>query len=70
MNLIRCDFCGGTTVGTQEWRKGVIIASPDHGQGSVHICDECVGMCQELIAEHRTRATDGERKMPPPSRDD
>jgi ATP-dependent Clp protease ATP-binding subunit ClpX len=44
IDAIRCSFCGkrGTEVGK-------VIAGP----GSVAICNECVELCAEIIAEER-----------------
>src|SRR5919206_596701 len=43
----RCSFCGK---GQEEVRR--LIAGP----GSVYICDECVELCREIIAEESTPA--------------
>lgn len=41
-NRVRCSFCGKES---KDVRK--LIAGPD----SVHICDECVALCKEIIEE-------------------
>jgi ATP-dependent Clp protease ATP-binding subunit ClpX len=56
--LLKCSFCGK---GQKEVRK--LIAGP-----TVYICDECVGLCNEIMAEEFESAFDINisRKLPPP----
>jgi len=44
-NLI-CTFCGKTDL-------EVLITGP----GGVHICNECVDLCNQIIHDHRIRKT-------------
>jgi hypothetical protein len=44
----RCSFCG-----KREQQVEHLITSKD----SVHICNECVVLCNEIIAMHRAKAT-------------
>ncbi|MGW2514097.1 ClpX C4-type zinc finger protein, partial [Streptomyces scopuliridis] len=56
--LLRCTFCGKNQ---KQVRK--LIAGPS----PVCICDECVGLCNELIAEELDGAHgDGPRELPKP----
>ncbi|MER8070994.1 ATP-dependent Clp protease ATP-binding subunit ClpX [Streptomyces sp. NPDC094034] len=56
--LLRCTFCGKNQ---KQVRK--LIAGPS----PVCICDECVGLCNELIAEELDGAhADGLRELPKP----
>jgi hypothetical protein len=48
---LRCSFCNKTQ---RDVRK--LIAGP-----SVHICDECVDICLDIVPEHRETASE-----PPP----
>jgi ATP-dependent Clp protease ATP-binding subunit ClpX len=41
---VRCSFCGK---GSEQVRK--LVAGPQ-----VYICDECVGLCNEIIATEPT----------------
>ncbi len=41
----RCSFCG-----RGEGRVGRLIAGPD-----VHICDECVEFCNEILEKERSQ---------------
>lgn len=50
--LLRCSFCAKSQ---REVRK--LIAGP-----SVYICDECIGLCNEILAEHAQPAP----AAPPP----
>ncbi|MEU0571094.1 ATP-dependent Clp protease ATP-binding subunit ClpX [Nonomuraea sp. NPDC005983] len=57
-NLLTCTFCGKS----QE-QVNKLIAGP----GSICICDECVGLCNELIEEERGEAAAEEkRELPRP----
>ncbi|TMR90556.1 ATP-dependent Clp protease ATP-binding subunit ClpX [Nonomuraea basaltis] len=56
---LTCSFCGKTQ---QEVRK--LIAGPP----TVHICDECVELCTELITEELA-ASGGEEREPPRPRE-
>ncbi|GAA3556449.1 ATP-dependent Clp protease ATP-binding subunit ClpX [Nonomuraea rosea] len=56
-DLLLCSFCGKSQ---QEVRK--LIAGPP----SVYICDECVELCTELIAEELQDGADGSREPPRP----
>ncbi len=42
----RCSFCGKT----QEQVRRLIA-----GSGGVYICNECVGLCKDIINEEQTR---------------
>jgi ATP-dependent Clp protease ATP-binding subunit ClpX len=55
----RCSFCGK---GADQVRK--LITGP-----SVHICDECVGMCNEILADEGRKQpeTGSEAALPPPA---
>ncbi len=57
-DLIRCSFCGKTQ---NQARR--IIAGPN-----VYICDECVDLCKDIIAEEaeRGRPTGVSRSLPKP----
>jgi len=59
----RCSFCNKSQDEVDR-----LIAGPD----GVSICDECVGICAEVIAEERaqkqTKSTFQMRKIPPPKR--
>ncbi|MEW6600471.1 MAG: ATP-dependent Clp protease ATP-binding subunit ClpX [Nitrospirota bacterium] len=57
-DLLKCSFCGK---GQKEVRK--LIAGP-----TVYICDECVGLCNEIMAEEVEPAFDINisRKLPTP----
>ncbi|RMG00030.1 MAG: ATP-dependent Clp protease ATP-binding subunit ClpX, partial [Nitrospirae bacterium] len=46
---LHCSFCGKNQV---EVKK--LIAGP-----SVYICDECVGLCNEILAEEIETAQEG-----------
>lgn len=46
-----CDFCA-----RKESDVFRLIASPS----SRHICDECVDVCAEIVAEHRKASATGE----------
>ncbi|MDF2711110.1 MAG: ATP-dependent Clp protease ATP-binding subunit ClpX [Nonomuraea muscovyensis] len=56
-DLLRCRFCGKDQ---QQVRK--LIAGP----GRICICDECVGLCNELIAEELAAAEPAPRPVPTP----
>jgi len=44
---ISCSFCGKTL---DEVRKMIAGGSPDESEGRrVHICDECVDLCNDII---------------------
>jgi ATP-dependent Clp protease ATP-binding subunit ClpX len=56
-DLLRCSFCNKTQ---REVRK--LIAGPN-----VYICDECVDICLDIIAEDRAReARESRRSLPKP----
>ena len=56
-DLLRCSFCNKTQ---REVRK--LIAGPN-----VYICDECVDICLDIIAEDRAReARESKRSLPKP----
>ena len=57
-NRVRCSFCGKEA---KDVRK--LIAGPD----SVHICDECVALCKEIIEED-AQANPGGEPTPKDSR--
>jgi hypothetical protein len=38
-----CSFCG---------KKGYQVEKPIAGASGVRICDDCVGLCNEIIEEH------------------
>ena len=50
---VRCSFCGKEA---RDVRK--LIAGP-----KVHICDECVSLCREIIEEDRQREPDRGREL-------
>jgi ATP-dependent Clp protease ATP-binding subunit ClpX len=53
---LACSFCGKSQVDVQR-----LIAGPD-----VYICDECVGLCNDIIAqEHVSEAAGDVRLLPP-----
>jgi ATP-dependent Clp protease ATP-binding subunit ClpX len=53
---LTCSFCGKSQVDVQR-----LIAGPD-----VYICDECVGLCNDIIAqEHVSEAVGDVRLLPP-----
>ncbi|MFG3437413.1 ATP-dependent Clp protease ATP-binding subunit ClpX [Nonomuraea sp. NPDC047897] len=56
-DLLRCRFCGKDQ---QQVRK--LIAGP----GRICICDECVELCNELIAEEFAAARPAPRRVPVP----
>ena len=58
---LRCSFCGKSQ---HEVRK--LIAGP-----TVYICDECIGLCNDIIAEESRREPGGppQGEGPPPSMD-
>ncbi|MDI6800974.1 MAG: ATP-dependent Clp protease ATP-binding subunit ClpX [Thermodesulfovibrionales bacterium] len=57
-NVLRCSFCGK---GQDEVKK--LIAGP-----MVYICDECVGLCNEIIDEElQTPGAKTSKKLPAPS---
>ncbi|MDI3419311.1 ATP-dependent Clp protease ATP-binding subunit ClpX [Streptomyces luteolus] len=57
-NLLKCTFCGKSQ---KQVRK--LIAGPS----GICICDECVGLCNELIAEEAEEAAEGvPRELPTP----
>ena len=51
-NRVRCSFCGKEA---KDVRK--LIAGPD----GVHICDECVALCKEIIEEDAQVSSTGEQ---------
>ncbi|MCL1897371.1 MAG: ATP-dependent Clp protease ATP-binding subunit ClpX [Micrococcales bacterium] len=56
-DLLKCSFCGKSQ---KQVRK--LIAGP-----SVYICDECIDLCNEIIAEELTPKTSGEpAELPKP----
>ena len=52
---LRCSFCGKTQ---DEVRK--LVAGP-----KVYICDECIDLCNDIIAEECDRESGGTRNAPP-----
>jgi ATP-dependent Clp protease ATP-binding subunit ClpX len=57
-NLLKCTFCGKN----QKQVKRLIA-----GPAGVHICDECVELCNELIEEELGAASEaGQRELPKP----
>jgi len=53
---LACSFCGKSQVDVQR-----LIAGPN-----VYICDECVGLCNDIIAqEHATESVGDVRLLPP-----
>jgi len=54
---LNCSFCGKTQV---EVKK--LIAGP-----SVYICDECVGLCNEILAEEMEAAQEGKEHLELPT---
>ncbi|MFC7302882.1 ATP-dependent Clp protease ATP-binding subunit ClpX [Streptomyces monticola] len=57
-SLLKCTFCGKSQ---KQVRK--LIAGPS----GICICDECVGLCNELIAEEAEETAQGEpRELPTP----
>lgn len=52
-----CSFCGR---GQDEVQR--LIAGP----GNVFICDECVAMCSQIIAEENEQKVPATRRTPPP----
>src|SRR5687768_10865401 len=56
---LTCSFCGKSQ---KEVKK--LIAGP-----TVYICDECIGLCNDIIAEEQDKDShrDGELKIPKPS---
>jgi len=55
--ILRCSFCGKSQ---KEVRK--LIAGP-----TVYICDECIGLCNDIIAEEMNEALEiGLTKLPTP----
>ncbi|MET9514693.1 ATP-dependent Clp protease ATP-binding subunit ClpX [Streptomyces sp. NPDC002994] len=59
-DLLKCTFCGKS----QKQVKKLIA-----GPGGICICDECVGLCNELIAEEPDGPASGEPKKPPTPRE-
>ena len=56
-DLLRCSFCNKSQ---REVRK--LIAGPN-----VYICDECVDICLDIIAEDRAKeARETKRQLPKP----
>lgn len=45
MKNIYCNFCG-------KERAGVFYLV--EGPGDIHICDECVQLCVDVLAKHRS----------------
>ena len=55
-NGVTCSFCGKTQDNVQR-----LIAGPD-----VYICDECVGLCNEILTQDKlTEETEEGRHLPP-----
>ncbi|MCF8085785.1 MAG: ATP-dependent Clp protease ATP-binding subunit ClpX [Desulfohalobiaceae bacterium] len=55
-NGVTCSFCGKTQENVQR-----LIAGPD-----VYICDECVGLCNEILTQDKlTEETEEGRHLPP-----
>ncbi|MDR3201961.1 MAG: ATP-dependent Clp protease ATP-binding subunit ClpX, partial [Bifidobacteriaceae bacterium] len=56
-DLLKCSFCGKSQ---KQVRK--LIAGP-----SVYICDECIELCNEIIAEEVAETSDSEvAELPKP----
>ena len=53
---LACSFCGKSQVDVQR-----LIAGPD-----VYICDECVGLCNDIIAQEHVGDTAGDVRLLPP----
>ena len=51
LEYLRCSFCGKTQIQVER-----LIAGP----GGVYICNECVVVCAEVIAEERKHGAEGE----------
>jgi ATP-dependent Clp protease ATP-binding subunit ClpX len=51
---VACSFCGK---GVDQVEK--IIQGP-----SVHICNECVGLCNEVLEEEKPAGTESKRESP------
>ncbi len=58
-NQYKCSFCGK---GQKEAKK--LIASPN---GEAYICDECVGICKDIIAELGKKSSFEKIELPTPS---
>ncbi len=56
-NKLHCSFCGKTQVEVQK-----LIAGP-----SVYICDECVGLCNEILAEEMESVQEGKGHLELPT---
>lgn len=41
--IVYCDFCGAAS-----HERKVLVASPE----KIHICDECISICTEIVASH------------------
>ena len=58
-NEPRCSFCGKT-----ETQANQLVSGPD----GVHICDECIALCQEIIADDLGTAPSQEpQNLPKPT---
>ena len=53
---LACSFCGKSQVDVQR-----LIAGPD-----VYICDECVGLCNDIIAQEHVSDGVGDVRLLPP----
>jgi len=51
-----CSFCGKSQMDVQR-----LIAGPD-----VYICDECVGLCNDIIAQEHVSESTGDMRLLPP----
>ena len=51
LEYLRCSFCGKTQVHVEK-----LIAGP----GGVYICNECVQLCAQVIAEEREHGPEAE----------
>jgi hypothetical protein len=51
LEYLRCSFCGKTQIQVER-----LIAGP----GGVYICNECVRLCAEVIAEEREQGPEAE----------
>jgi hypothetical protein len=52
--MIRCSFCGKNQASVLG-----LIASPHEGENRVHICDECVCVCVDLLLDKGVLAFEG-----------
>jgi len=48
--VIVCDFCGKS-----QWNCETLIAGMEDEKRHVHICGECVDVCNKIIAKQRQK---------------